>query len=362
MMRYQLLGPSGLRVSELCLGTMSFGDVWGFGADEKESHRILGAFAEVGGNFVDTANVYHQGQSEEILGSFLGPGRDRWVVATKYTLAMRPGDPNAAGNGRKNLRCSVEASLRRLGTDYLDLLWVHAWDYTTPVAEVMRALDDLVSAGKVNHVALSDAPAWVASAATTLASLRGWSPLVALQVEYSLLERTAERELLAVAEAFGLSVCAWAPLGAGVLTGKYTRGPSLLPHDSRRAAANQARLTDRNLRIAREVDRVAEELGATSAQVALAWLRRRDRRVIPILGVRTLDQLQDLLGTLELELAVEQLTRLDEVSRIELGFPYELLQGPQGQLVYGDLEPQIDLPSTAPYRWRAVGSRHRAGP
>ena len=354
-MRYRLLGPSGLRVSELCLGTMSFGDAWGFGADEKEGHRILGEFAEAGGNFVDTANAYHEGQSEEILGSYLGPGRDRWVVATKYTLAMRPGDPNAAGNSRKNLRSSVEASLRRLRTDYLDLLWVHAWDYTCPVEEVMRALDDLVSAGTVNHVALSDTPAWVASAANTLATLRGWSPLVALQAEYSLLERTAERELLPVAEAFGLSLCAWAPMGAGVLTGKYTRGASAIPEDSKRAAANQARLTERNLRIAREVDLVADELGATSAQVAVAWLRQRDRRVIPILGARKLEQFQDVLGSLEVGLAAEQVARLDEVSRIELGFPYELLRGPQGQRVYGDLEPQIDLPSTAPYRWRAVG-------
>ena len=354
-MRYRLLGPSGLRVSELCLGTMSFGDAWGFGADEKESHRMLGEFADAGGNFVDTANKYHEGQSEEILGSFLGPGRDRWVVATKYTLAMRSGDPNAAGNSRKNLRSSVEASLRRLRTDYLDLLWVHAWDYTTPVEEVMRGLDDLVSAGKVNHVALSDAPAWVASAANTLASLRGWSPLVALQAEYSLLERTAERELLPVAEAFGLSLCAWAPMGAGILTGKYTRGPTTSPADSRRAPANQARLTDRNLRIAREVDLVADELGATSAQVAVAWLRQRHRRVIPIVGARTLEQLQDVLGSLEVGLAAEHVARLDQVSRIELGFPYELLCGPQGQMVYGDLEPQIDLPPAAPYRWPAVG-------
>jgi aryl-alcohol dehydrogenase-like predicted oxidoreductase len=355
-MRYKLLGPSGLRVSELCLGTMSFGDAWGFGADEKESHRILGEFADAGGNFVDTANVYHQGQSEEILGGFLGPGRDRFVVATKYTLAMRSGDPNAAGNPRKNLRSSVEASLRRLRTDYLDLLWVHAWDYTTPVQEVMRALDDLVSAGKVHHVALSDAPAWVAAQANTLATLRGWSPLVALQAEYSLLERTAERELLPVAEAFGLSLCAWAPMGTGVLTGKYTRGPSTSPADSRRALANQARLTDRNLRIAREVDRVADELGATSAQVAVAWLRQRDRRVIPVLGARKLAQLQDVLGSLEVSLAAEHLARLDEVSRIELGFPYELLQGPQGQLVYGDLEPRIELPAAAPYRWQSASS------
>jgi aryl-alcohol dehydrogenase-like predicted oxidoreductase len=351
-MRYKLLGPSGLRVSELCLGTMSFGDAWGFGADEKHSHQILDAFAEAGGNFIDAANVYHEGQSEEILGSYLGPGRDRWVVATKYTLAMRPGDPNAAGNSRKNLRASVEASLRRLQTEYLDLLWVHAWDYTTPIEEVMRALDDLVAAGKVNAVALSDAPAWVASAANTQAGLRGWSPLVALQAEYSLLERTVERELLPAAAAFGLSVCAWAPMGAGILTGKYTRGPSTTPTDSWRAAANQARLTDRNLHIAREVDRVAGQLGATSAQVAIAWLRQRDRRIIPILGVRKLEQLQDVLGSLEVELPVEHRARLDEVSQIELGFPYELLRGPQGQMVYGDLEPQIDLPPTAPYRWR----------
>jgi aryl-alcohol dehydrogenase-like predicted oxidoreductase len=264
---------------------------------------------------------------------------------------MRPGDPNAAGNSRKNLRASVEASLRRLRTDYLDLLWVHAWDHTTPIAEVMRALDDLVSAGKVNHVALSDAPAWVASAANTMATLRGWSPLVALQAEYSLLERTAERELLPVAAAFGLSLCAWAPMGAGILTGKYTRGPSTTPADSRRAAANQARLTDRTLRIAREVDRVADQLGATSAQVAVAWVRRRDRRLIPILGIRTLDQLHDVLGCLEVELPAEHRARLDQAGRIELGFPYELLRGPQGQMVYGDLEPQIDLPPTAPIRW-----------
>jgi aryl-alcohol dehydrogenase-like predicted oxidoreductase len=350
-MRYKLLGPSGLRVSELCLGTMSFGDAWGFGADEKESHRILDAFAEAGGNFVDLANAYHEGQSEEILGSYLGPGRDRWVVATKYTLAMGSGDPNAAGNSRKNLRASVEASLRRLRTDYLDLLWVHAWDYTTPVEEVMRALDDLVAAGKVNHVALSDAPAWVASAANTLAGLRGWSPLVALQAEYSLLERTAERELLPVAEAFGLAVTAWAPMGAGVLTGKYTRGPSTSPADSRRAPANQARLTERNLQIARAVDQVADELGATSAQVAVAWVRQRGSRTIPVVGIRTLGQLQDVIGCLHVQLPAEHQTLLDQVSRIELGFPYELLRGPQGQMVYGDLEPWIDLPLAAPIRW-----------
>jgi aryl-alcohol dehydrogenase-like predicted oxidoreductase len=274
------------------------------------------------------------------------------VVATKYTLAMGAGDPNAAGNSRKNLRASVEASLRRLRTDYLDLLWVHAWDYTTPVEEVMRGLDDLVRVGKVNHVALSDAPAWIASQANTLAALRGWNPFVALQVEYSLIERTAERELLPVAEAFGPSVTAWAPMGAGILTGKYTRGPSKAPQDSKRAASNQARLTERNLRIAREVDRVADQLGATSAQVACAWVRQRGQQLIPIVGIRTIEQLRDLLGSPDVEFSAEQRSRLDQASRIELGFPYELLRGPQGQLVYGDLEPRIELPPAAPYRWR----------
>jgi aryl-alcohol dehydrogenase-like predicted oxidoreductase len=351
-MRYKLLGPSGLRVSEICLGTMSFGDAWGFGADEKESHRILAAFAEAGGNFIDTANKYHEGQSEEIVGSFIGDERDRWVVATKYTLATRAGDPNAAGNSRKNMRQSVEASLRRLRADYLDLLWVHAWDYCTPVEEVLRGLDDLVRAGKVNYVALSDAPAWIASQANTLAAFRGWSPFVALQAQYSLIERTAERELLPVADAFGLSVLAWAPLGGGVLTGKYTRDPSKTPDDSKRAADNQSRLTETNLAIAREVDSVADELGTTSARVALAWVRQRAARIIPVVGIRTLDQLEDILRSLQVQLPRDQWSRLDKVSQLELGFPYSLLSDRVlGQMVYGDLEPQIDLPSSAPYRW-----------
>jgi aryl-alcohol dehydrogenase-like predicted oxidoreductase len=351
-MRYKLLGSSGLRVSEICMGTMSFGDVWGFGADEHESHRILDTYARAGGNFIDTANKYHEGESESIVGRFVAPERERWIVASKYTLAMRDGDPNAAGNSRKNMRQSVEASLRRLATDYLDVLWVHAWDYTTAVEEVMRGLDDLVRAGKVNYVALSDAPAWIAAQANTLAAQRGWSAFSALQCEYSLLERSAERELLPVADAFGLSVTAWAPLGGGVLTGKYTRGSSGTPEDSRRAALNQMRLTERNLHIAAEVDRVADELGVSSAQVAITWLRSRGSNIIPIVGARRRAQLEDVLGSLELQLPNEHLEQLDEVSRIDLGFPYTLLRGPQGQMVYGDLEPSIELPPSAPRRWR----------
>ena len=323
----------------------------GFGADEKESHRILAAFAEAGGNFIDTANKYHEGQSEEIVGSFIGDERDRWVVGTKYTLATRSGDPNAAGNSRKNMRQSLEGSLRRLGTDYVDVLWVHAWDYVTPVEEVVRGLDDLVADGKVNYAAISDTPAWVLSQANTLAELRGWCPFVALQAHYSLIERTAERELLPVADAFGLSVLAWAPLGGGVLTGKYTRNSTASPGDSKRTTDNQSRLTEANLNIAREVDSVADELATTSARAAIAWVRQRSPSVIPVVGVRTLDQLDDILRSLQVELLDDQQARLTKASQIELGFPYNLLgDRVLGQMVYGDLEPQIDLPSTAPYR------------
>jgi aryl-alcohol dehydrogenase-like predicted oxidoreductase len=349
-MRYKLLGPSGLRVSEIALGTMSFGEAWGFGADERQSHRILESYAESGGNFIDTANKYHEGQSEEIIGNFIGPTRDRWVLGSKYTLVMRAGDVNAAGNSRKNLKASVEASLRRLRTDYIDLLWVHAWDYVTPVDEVLRGLDDLVRQGKVNYVGLSDSPAWVLAQSNAVATLRGWSPFVALQLKYNLFDRTAERELLPVADAFGLSVTAWAPLAAGVLTGKYTRGGTKTPKDSMRAPGNQALLTERNLEIAREVDRIAGDLGKSSAQVAIAWLRQQNQRLIPIVGVRTLQQLSDALGSLDVTLPKEHLARLDELSRIEKGFPYSLLSSPQGQMIYGDLEPNLDLPNTVPYR------------
>ena len=323
-LRYRLLGNTGLRVSELCLGTMSFGEQWGFGADEATSHRVLDAFAEAGGNFVDTANKYHGGQTEQFVGSWLAGRRDRMVVATKYTLAMDHSDPNTAGNHRKNLVRSVEHSLRRLGTDYIDLLWVHAWDDYTPYEETMRALDDLVRAGKVLYVGVSDTPAWVVSAANVTAELRGWSSFVGLQIEYSLLERTPERDLLPMAKHFGLSVVAWAPLGAGVLTGKYTRGGE---RDSLRADANAARgrTGDRALALARAVDRVADELGVSSAQVATAWVRAQGYGFIPIVGARKVEQIADTLGAVAVSLSAAQLAALDEVSRVSLGFPHDFL-------------------------------------
>ncbi|MCB9695040.1 MAG: aldo/keto reductase, partial [Alphaproteobacteria bacterium] len=273
MIRYRLFGRTGLRVSEIGLGTMSFGTDWGFGADTATSHRILDTYAEAGGNLLDTANKYHNGQTEEILGAWLGNRRDRMVVATKYTLSMDHHDPNASGNHRKNLVRSVEDSLKRLRTDYVDVLWVHAWDELTPMDETLRALDDLVRSGKVLYIGISDAPAWVVSASRVMAELRGWTAYAGLQIEYSLLERTPERDLLPMAAHFGMSVVAWGPLAAGVLTGKYTREGD---NDSRRAGSNAARgrTSERALAIARTVDGVADALGCTSAQVATAWVLR----------------------------------------------------------------------------------------
>src|SRR5271167_5066445 len=220
-MRYKLLGKSGLRVSELCLGTMTFGEDWGWGSSKDESRQVYDAFLEAGGNFIDTANVYTNGTSEKLLGEFMTGHRDRIVLATKYTNAAPGKDPNAAGNHRKSMMRAVEASLERLKTDYIDLYWLHIWDQITPIEEVMRAFDDLVRQGKILYAGVSDMPAWLVAKANTLAELRGWSSFVGLQIEYSLIERTPERELLPMAAEMGLGVTAWGPLANGVLTGKY---------------------------------------------------------------------------------------------------------------------------------------------
>ncbi|MEM9073650.1 MAG: aldo/keto reductase [Myxococcota bacterium] len=341
-MRYRMLGSSGLRVSEICLGTMSFGQQWGFGADEATSHEVLNAYAEAGGNFLDTANKYHGGETEEICGRWLEGRRDKMVVATKYTLAMDHSDPNTAGNHRKNMVRSVEASLKRLRTDYIDLLWVHAWDDLTPYAETMRALDDLVRAGKVLYVGVSDTPAWVVSASNVLAELRGWTPFVGLQIEYSLLQRTPERDLVPMARHYGMSVLAWGPLGAGVLTGKYTRGGE---NDSLRTQGNEmrGRTSERSLAIARTVDAVADEIGVTSAKVATAWVRAQGYEMIPIVGARKVSQITDTLGASEVTLSEEQLKRLDEVSATSLGFPHDFLAAPPVQdLVRTEQRGRID--------------------
>lgn len=321
-MRFRLLGRAGLRVSEYGLGTMTFGEEWGWGASPAESRRMFDAYVARGGNFLDTSNNYTDGTSERLVGEFVHTDRDRFVVATKFSLSDHPGDPNASGNHRKNLMRSVQGSLRRLGTDYVDLLWLHMWDGTTRIDEVMRGLDDLVRMGDVHYVGVSDTPAWVVSQANMLADLRGWSPFVALQLRYGLTDRTAERELLPMARALDLAVTPWSILGAGVLSGKYN--PGAAGSAEGRASAKAARI-ERNIQIAEAVTAVAREAGVAPTQVAIAWVRQQPGVVIPLLGARNLEQLEDNLGAVGFALSAEQVAGLDEISQIEPGFPHDFL-------------------------------------
>jgi aryl-alcohol dehydrogenase-like predicted oxidoreductase len=346
-MRYRLLGNSGLRVSEAALGTMTFGEEWGWGSGKEEAGKVYNAFREAGGNFIDTANLYTNGTSETFLGEFMMGHRESVVMATKYTNAVPGKDPNAAGNQRKNMVQSVEASLKRLQTDYIDLYWVHIWDGLTPVEEVMRGLDDLVRQGKVLYAGISDAPAWWIAQANTIAQLRGWSPFVGLQIEYSLTERTVEQELIPMAKALNIGVTAWSPLAGGVLSGKYQgaagAGPGAEPgRMSSEMMKGFLPEQQRTERVVTAVKAVAGEVGRSMAQVALAWLRYRDVPVIPIIGARKLSQLQDNLASLELKLSAEQVKKLDQASKIELGFPEsmyakELVRG----FRYGGMREQI---------------------
>ena len=352
-MNYQLLGRSGLRVSDLCLGTMTFGEDWGWGSAKDEARKIYHAFREAGGNFIDTANIYTNGTSEQLVGEFIGSDREEIVLATKYTNATvgfsgRPGtDANAGGNQRKNMVQAVEASLRRLGTDYIDLYWLHIWDQMTPVEEVMRAFDDLVRAGKILYVGISDAPAWVVAKSNTLAELRGWTRYVGLQIEYSLLERTVERELIPVAEDQGMTVLAWSPLRNGILTGKY------LPENNKASEAEGARMHSEMMKgfgaveeatyeTVRETVAVGKELGVSAAQVALAWLRYRPVPVIPIVGARKLAQLEDNLRSVDLKLSPEHLERLDKASAVSMGFPHDFLAlEPVRMIAFGGMRDRI---------------------
>ncbi|GGZ79267.1 aldo/keto reductase [Streptomyces bluensis] len=323
-MRYRLLGRTGLRVSELFLGAMTFGEQGGVGAPKEECARILDAYAAVGGNVIDTAVNYRGGESERIVGELLKGQRDRFVLSTKYTVSRDGSDPNAAGNHRKNLALSLETSLRRLDTDYVDIYWVHIWDRNTPVEETMRALDDAVRSGKVLYVGISDVPAWVVARANTLAEWRGWSPLSALQVPYSLLNRDAERELLPMAEAFGMSVAAWSPLQNGVLSGKYTRPGGVAPGTATRLSADA--IGDRDRAVAQAVQEAADELGVTPAQVAIAWTTARFPGVHPILGARRVEQLTDNLGAAGLVLPDAVAARLEEATDFRPGFPSEFIE------------------------------------
>jgi aryl-alcohol dehydrogenase-like predicted oxidoreductase len=333
MMRYKLFGRSGLRVSELALGTMTFGEEWGWGASKETCKQIFDIYVNAGGNFIDTANRYTEGTSERFTGEFIASDRDYFILATKYTLRSRNGDPNSAGSQRKNMVQALEASLKRLGTDYVDLYWVHAWDEFTPTEEVMRGLDDLVRAGKVLYVGVSDTPAWVISHANTLANLRGWSPFVGLQIRYSLLDRAAERDLLPMARSFNLAVTPWSILGAGALSGKYVQ-PGSEVQDGR--AARWGGLKPREQKVAEAVHRIAGQIGHTPSQVAINWVRQKPGSIIPIIGARKIEQLQDNLGCLGFTLEADLLAELDRSSPIELGFPHDFLASEEiREIVYG---------------------------
>ncbi len=328
-MRYRLLGNSGLRVSELALGAMTFGTETGIGVDKDEAHKVYTAFRAAGGNFIDSANVYNAGTSERFLGEFMAREREQIVLATKYTGGMRGRDVNATGNARKNMMDSVHASLKRLNTDYIDLYWVHARDYLTPIDEVMRGLDDLVRQGKVLYIGVSDTPAWVVSQANTLAELRGWTRFVGLQIRYSLVDRTVERELLPMARALDIAVTPWGVVGSGVLTGKYNKDPAAAGR-----AQQRGQIAPRNLAIAAEVVAVADALGVTPSQVAIAWVRQGEGNIIPLVGARTEAQWAENLGALEVQLDDAHMQRLNAVSAIEPGFPHDMLR-PQSKALVG---------------------------
>ncbi len=335
-MQYKLLGNSGLRVSEIALGTMTFGTEWGWGADKDESQKIFETYANAGGNFIDTANRYTEGSSERFVGEFINEDRHHFVLATKYTLFDRMNDVNYSGNHRKNMMRSVEESLKRLNTDYIDLLWVHAWDFLTPVEEVMRGLDDLVSAGKVHYVGISDTPAWIISRANTIAQFRGWTPFVGLQVEYSLLQRTPERDLIPMAKEMGLALTPWAPLAGGALTGKYLKG------EEGRVREGSSRRDERSTSIVKKVVEVAEKINASPAQVALKWTMEKDYTSIPIVDGRKVAQMEDSLNATEISIPEEDIQKLDEVSKISLGFPHDFLNSKDvKQVVYGGSLPSM---------------------
>ncbi len=337
MMRYQLLGNSGLRVSEMALGTMTFGEDWGWGADKDTSRQIFEAYVEVGGNFIDTSNNYTNGTSERYVGEFIASDRDQFVVATKYTLRMQNGNArnfNEGGNSRKSMVRSVEKSLQRLNTEYIDLLYLHMWDFMTPAAEVLRAMDDLVRAGKVLYVGFSDSPAWVISYAVALAERYGWTRPVAAQVPYNFSNRDAERNIMPMTHALNLTVTAWGLLGGGSLTGKY--------NEENGEAKRYEGVSDKAKATATALQAIAEDVGHSPAQVAVNWVRQKPG-VIPILGARTVAQVEDNLGALDFTLSDKQLARLDEVNDFELGFPLSFLTNDHVRgLVFGETFERID--------------------
>ena len=337
-MRYKLLGRSGLRVSEFSLGTMTFGETWGWGASKAESKKMFDLFANAGGNFIDTSINYTDGTSEEFLGDLLKTDRDHFVVATKYTLTKPDNaDPNGGGNSRKNMMKSVEKSLKHLKTDFIDVYYLHMWDYMTPVDEVVRGLDDLVRQGKVNYVAFSDTPDYIVAEANTRAELMGWSRFVGMQIPYSLLDRAVERSIIPMAAHWDMTVLPWGLLEAGILTGKFLNGIK----NPTRLNPKKIGLSEKSLNIVKEVQKISLEIGKPMSQVAINWVRQSQKaQMIPILGARSTRQLKDNLGALDWKLSDDQYQRLDKVSAIDLGFPHGFLDG--NRYIYGATFDKID--------------------
>jgi aryl-alcohol dehydrogenase-like predicted oxidoreductase len=328
---YALLGRSGLRVSPLCLGTMTFGTEWGWGSPTETTNAILNAYLDAGGNFIDTADYYTNGTSESILGDYLSETkrRDEVVLATKFSFSTRPGDPNSGGNGRKHIYSALEASLRRLKTDYVDLYWLHAYDGITPIEEVVGTMDALVRSGKVRYFGLSDAPGWYVARAATLAELRGMERVVALQLEYSLVERNIEHEHVPAALELGMGICTWSPLASGLLSGKYKREGVMAKGGGRLEAFRDSDnpaftklFTERNWRIVDALVDVAREMRSPPASVALAWITRRPGVTSTIIGATKLDQLEANLHALDLEIPAPLAAKLEEASRPDDVFPY----------------------------------------
>jgi len=347
-MKYKVLVRSGLKISELCLGTMTFGEEFGIGAPEATCRDIYAAFRDAGGNFVDTADMYNAGTSERMLGTFIAPEREQIVLASKYSLNTSKDDPNAGGNHRKNLVQSLEASLERLGTEYIDLYWVHAWDGSTGIAEVMRALDDQIRLGKILHIGVSNAPAWVISAANTLAEERGWTPFTAMQLHYNLVERSIEREHFALANAQNMAITPWSPLAGGLLTGKFNRDADRSAQKGTRMADSPRRaqvLQENNLAVAEKLVDLARSLDCSAAQLALAWMMRRSSTcIVPIIGARTLVQLQDNLDAINVQLDTAQISALDDLAAPDPAYPQAMYASEFFRtLMYGEAWDKLEL-------------------
>ncbi len=342
-MDYYTLGNTGLRVSRLALGTMTFGEDWGWGAKEDTARRIFDTYLEAGGNFIDTADMYTDGNSEKMLGQFVKDGgwRDRVVISTKFSYNSEPGNPNAGGNGRKNIMRAVEGSLDRLNTDYIDLYILHTWDSVTPAEEVMRTMDDLVTSGKVRYVALSDTPAWYVAQAQTLAKERHLEPISTVQLEYSLVERNIEFEYVPMVKALGAGIMVWSPLASGLLSGKYKPSETGGEGSGRLATLaggdNPAfnKFTEKNWEIVAELEKVAKDLDRSMAQVAVNWVVNRPGVASVLIGATKLHQLENNLGALDFELPPELQQRLDDVSKPETRFPYTFFEPSLQGMVHG---------------------------